>query len=235
MKGRLIMELPYLLEVMEDVSTSLRFPMDLDDTLGVITAGAAESVPGVDFVSISITGKDGRIHTLAPTDELALRGDELQYQLGEGPCLDVVLDTPVVEVEDIATDLRWPTYGPRAAKELGIGSQLGFQFHAEPHARGGVNLYSTRSHELTVESRLLGGLFANLVAVALSWSREHASLNEALTSRARIGQAIGVVMERHRLDSDRAFAYLVRTSQTGNIKLRQVADGIVEDASRAAR
>jgi hypothetical protein len=229
------MELPYLLEVMEDVSASLRLPMDVDDTLGVITASAAEAVPGIDFVSISITGKDGRIQTLAPTDERALRGDELQYELGEGPCLDVVFDTPVVEVDDIATDLRWPTYGPRAAKDLGIGSQLGFQFHADPHARGGVNLYSTRTHELTVESRLIGAMFANLVAVALGWSREHATLNEALTSRAQIGQAIGVVMERYRLDSDRAFAFLVRTSQAGNLKLREVAEGIIEDATGKAR
>jgi hypothetical protein len=229
------MELPYLLEVMEGVSRSLRLPMDVDETLSVITAGAAEAVPGIDFVSISITGKDGRIQTLAPTDDLARRGDELQYELGEGPCLDVVFDTPVVEVEDIGTDLRWPAYGPRAAKELGIGSQLGFQFHAEPHARGGVNLYSTRSHELTVESRMMGAMFANLVAVALGWSREHATLNEALTSRARIGQAIGIVMERYRLDDDRAFAFLVRTSQAGNVKLREVADGIIEDASRQAR
>jgi hypothetical protein len=67
------MELPYLLEVMNEVSASLRFPMDLDETLAVITAGAAEAVPGIDFVSISITGNDGRIQTLAPTDELALR------------------------------------------------------------------------------------------------------------------------------------------------------------------
>ncbi|GAB2646978.1 GAF and ANTAR domain-containing protein [Kribbella swartbergensis] len=228
------MELPYLLEVMNEVSTSLRFPMDVDDTLQVITAGAAEAVPGIDFVSISITGKDGRIQTLAPTDELALRADELQYKLGEGPCLDVVFDTPLVEVDDIGTDPRWPMYGPRAAQEFGIGAQLGYQFHAEPHARGGVNFYSTRSHALTAESHQLAAMFANLAAVALGWSREHATLTDALTTREKIGQAIGIVMERYRLDTDRAFAFMVRTSQTGNVKLREVAAGIVEDANRKA-
>lgn len=72
------MELPYLLEVMSEVSASLRFPIDVDDTLRVITAGATEAVPGVDFASLSITGRDGRIQTLAPTDQLAARADELQ-------------------------------------------------------------------------------------------------------------------------------------------------------------
>lgn len=229
------MELQYLLDAMNQVSASLRFPMDLDETLAVITAGAAEAVPGVDFVSISITGKDGRIQTLAPTDDLALQADDLQYKLGEGPCLDVVFDTPVVEVDDIATDLRWPKYGPRAAMEFGIGAQLGFQFLAEPHARGGVNLYSTSTHALTTESRQLGAMFANLAAAAMGWSREHTNLNEALMTRTEIGQAIGIVMERYRLDPDRAFSFLVRTSQTGNIKLREVAAGIVEDTTRRAQ
>jgi hypothetical protein len=228
------MELPYLLEVMDDVAAALRFPINLDDTLGVITTGAAEAVPGVDFASISITGKDRQIQTLAPTDALALRADELQYELGEGPCLDAVLDDPVVQVDDIATDLRWPRYGPRAAKELGIGSQLAFQFRAEPHARGGINLYSRQTHDLTVESRQIGAMFANLAAVALGWNREHANLSEALKSRNDIGQAIGILMERYRLDPDRAFSFLVRTSQAGNVKLREVAEGIIEDAIRKA-
>jgi hypothetical protein len=228
------MELPYLLEVMDDVAAALRFLINLDDTLRVITAGAAEAVPGVDFASISITGKDRGIQTLAPTDDLALRADELQYEIGEGPCLDAVLDEPIVQVDDIATDLRWPQYGPRAAKELGIGSQLAFQFRAEPHARGGINLYSHQSHDLTVESRQIGAMFANLAAVALGWNREHTNLNEALKTRNDIGQAVGLLMERYRLDPDRAFSFLVRTSQAGNIKLREVAAGIIEDAIRKA-
>lgn len=41
-------------------------------------------------------------------------------------------------------------------------------------------------------------------------------------------------MERYRLGPDRAFSFLVRTSQAGNLKLREVAAGIVEDATRRA-
>ncbi|MGW7680846.1 GAF and ANTAR domain-containing protein [Kribbella sp. NPDC054772] len=218
---------------MNEVSASLSFPMDLDETLEVITAGAAEAVPNIDFASISITGKDGRIETLAPTDELAQRADDLQYELGEGPCLDAVFDRPVVQVDDIATDLRWPTYGPRAAKEIGIGSQLAFQFRADPHGRGGVNLYSVHPHALTAESRQLGAMFANLAAVALGWSRAN-TLAEELVTRTDIGEAIGIVMERYRLDPDRAFSFIVRTSQTSNTKLHDVAAGIIEDTTRRA-
>ena len=46
---------------------------------------AQRSVPGFDHVGISITHRDGKIETLAATDPMVLRLDELQYELGEGP------------------------------------------------------------------------------------------------------------------------------------------------------
>jgi hypothetical protein len=229
------MERTDLIDVMEQVTVSLRYPMDVAGALEAITLGAVEAVPGIEQVSVSITGKDGRIQTLAPTGTLAVEADELQYELSEGPCLDAVLDEPVVQVDDIRTDLRWPSYGPRAAKQLGIGSQLAFQFRAEPHARGSLNLYSSRPNTITNETRQIGVLFANLAAVALCWSRQDETMTQALGARTLIGQAVGLLMERYRLDPDRAFGFLVRTSQTGNIKLRDVAAGIVDDATNKAR
>jgi hypothetical protein len=229
------MEVKELIDVMAQVAESLRFPVDIQDALEAITAGAVDAVPGIEHASVSITSKNGRIQTLAPTDMLAVRADELQYELGEGPCLEAVLDQPVVQVDDILTDLRWPIYGPRAAQQLGIGSQLAFQFLAEPHARGGLNLYSAQPNSITNETRQLGVLFANLAALALGWTRHTQTLTEAIGSRTMIGQAVGVLMERHRLDPDRAFGFMVRTSQTGNIKLRDVAAGIVADTVNKAK
>jgi AmiR/NasT family two-component response regulator len=77
-------------------------------------------------------------------------------------------------------------------------------------------------------------MFANLAAVALGWSRQDQTLHEALSTRELIGQAIGIVMERYRLDAERAFAFLVRTSQVGNVKLRDVATGVITDAAGKA-
>jgi hypothetical protein len=227
-------ELIELVGVMAHVAESLRYPADTQEALAAITVGAVEAVPGIEHASVSITGQDGQIQTLAPTDILAVQADELQYELGEGPCLDAVLDQPVVQVNDIRTDLRWPAYGPRVAKQLGIGSQLAFQFRAEPHARGGLNLYSSRANAITTETHQIGVLFANLAAVALGWTRQAQSLTDALETRTMIGQAIGVLMERYRLDPDRAFGFMVRTSQAANIKLREVAAGIVDDAINRA-
>lgn len=161
------MKLSELLHVMDHTAAALRYPINLEETLATITASAIEAVPGIDHASISITGKDGLIQTLAPTDMVAVRADERQYELGEGPRLEAALEEPVLQADDIANDLRWPQYGPRAAKQFGIGSQLAFQFRAELHPRGGFNLYSDQAQQITMETRQLAALFANMPAVAL--------------------------------------------------------------------
>ncbi len=50
----------------------------------------------------------------------------------------------------------------------------------------------------------------------------------ALEGRKRIGQAQGILMERHSLTEDQAFAVLKRYSQDNNVKLRDLAVHLVE-------
>jgi hypothetical protein len=219
---------------MAEVAASLQAPMDLDETLKVITRSAADTIPGVREASISITTREGRIQTLAPTDPMVTRADHLQYELHEGPCLDAAIEDPIVLVDDLANDPRWPDFGPKAAA-LGFGSQVAFQFRAVPHVRGALNLYAVETRAIDRDAIHLGGMFAAQIAVAMGWARQDETLNEALATRNVIGQAVGIVMERYHLDSDRAFAFLVRLSQTRNVKLRIVADGIVDQSNANAR
>jgi hypothetical protein len=227
-------ELHDLVEVMNEVAESIQLPMDLDEALERITTSAAETIPGIDHASISVTTRQGEIRTLAPTDRVAVQADELQYDLQQGPCLAAALGEPVVQVDDLATDLRWPEYGPKVASSLGLRSQLSFQFRAEPHVRGGLNLYAEQPQRINAETRQLGAMFARLVAIALGWAREEQSLHEALSTRSMIGQAVGILMERYRLDPDRAFSFLVRTSQSSNVKVREVARGIISNTINRA-
>ena len=57
---------------------------------------------------------------------------------------------------------------------------------------------------------------------------DEAGLNVALDGRKLIGQAQGILMATYDLDQDRAFEVLRRYSQDHNIKLREVAQDIVE-------
>jgi AmiR/NasT family two-component response regulator len=61
---------------------------------------------------------------------------------------------------------------------------------------------------------------------------EVAQLEQAIESRDVIGQAKGVLMERHQTGPDEAFAELCHRSQTLNVKLREIAARVSAEPSR---
>jgi GAF domain-containing protein len=128
-------------------------------------------------------------------------------------------------------DQRWPRYVP-AAVELGLRSQLAVRLYLDDQGTlGGLNLYSTTSDDVDPEAEGTAELFAAHAAIALGNARERENLNQALHSRKVIGQAVGILMERYEMNEDRAFAFLVRASSHANIKLREVAQELVNRAN----
>lgn len=76
------------------------------------------------------------------------------------------------------------------------------------------------------------GVFEHPVASdsAAAFAEAHAqieNLEAALATNRTIGVAIGILIERHKISSDAAFARLVEVSQHTNRKLRDVADELV--------
>ena len=57
--------------------------------------------------------------------------------------------------------------------------------------------------------------------------RSISGLQQAVATRQLIGQAQGILMERHKITGNRAFALLVRHSQQENIKLRELSERLV--------
>jgi GAF domain-containing protein len=204
----------------------------LEETLQKIAEVARKSVPGFDQVGISALHKDGRVETKAATGDLVYRLDDIQYSLGEGPCVDTLRESTIVPVPRIRHDRRWPRFVPQAV-ELGLRSQLAVKLYLDSEATlGGINFYSTNSEELHPEAEALAELFAAHSAIALGHARERETLNEALHSRKVIGQAIGILMERYQMNEDRAFAFLVRASSHENIKLRDIARELVNQRNK---
>jgi transcriptional regulator with GAF, ATPase, and Fis domain len=211
----------------------------LQDTLNSIVAHAVELVDGCEGAGIMVVRK-GRVHTLAATGDRARRSDRIQGELGEGPCFDAVCTgTESYLVKDMAEDAsRWPRYAPRA-RELGVGSMLGFKLFTEHENLGALNLYSARAGALTERSEQTGWLLASHAAVAFASARSDADLQGAISTRQDIGVAMGILMERHRISADEAFETLATASQNHNIKLREVARRVAETgldpAAAAAR
>jgi GAF domain-containing protein len=206
-------------------------PGDLDSTLTAITQAAVQVLPQVQYSSITMRHRDGTFDSYALTDPVLQDLDSAQVELQEGPCFDGATDEVFTMSPDVVADERYPRYGPVAAR-AGIRSQAGIQLFTSNRTAGGLNLYSRQVgafENLETVSRL----FAHQAAVALSYSIEVKTLREAVQTRTRIGQAVGVVMERYKIPEQQAFAFLTRLSQSRNVKLRIIADELVAAAHQA--
>lgn len=213
-----------LLDLMQRLSKSLT-PGDLDHTLSRITQAAVDVLPSVEFASITVLHADGRLETVAPTDDLLWGVDAAQYELREGPCYDAAADAVHVVSPDLANDPRFPRYAATAVA-VGINAQAGLRLFDAPRSRGALNLYARQTGAFE-DLGMLGALFQHQSAMAIDYAREIHNLREAVRTRGMIGQAVGIVMERYKLTDERAFAFLTRLSQHGNLKLRAIAEQII--------
>jgi ANTAR domain/GAF domain len=210
---------------MNTVAESLSEPGDLKQTLGHIIQSASQNIPGADHVSISFRHGDGHLETLASTDALPEKLDAVQYELGEGPCYDAVTDVNVTYSANLAIDSRWPLFGAQASS-IGVCSQMAIRLHADTKTRTGLNFYSRQVSAFDEPDDLIA-LFASHARIALGYAQEVDNLNAAVSTRKIIGEAIGIIRERYQMTDQRAFEFLVRVSQSSNVKLRLVAQEIV--------
>lgn len=202
-------------------------PHDLDSTLRRLVSTAHTSIPDVDHVSLSLRLPGDDLETVAATDEVAVELGWQQVELGEGPCLHVVRNDELVQVDGLPDDGRWPRFSAWAAGR-GIRSYVGARFQTEDRSLGVLSMWSATRDALSAETVQLAELFAAHAGLALGHARRIDHLNQALRTRTVIGVAIGMVMQRLDLDEDTAFAYLTRISSSTETKLRDVAASMVQ-------
>ena len=194
---------------------------------------AAELVEGCDHASVTMLGRGGAA-TTAATDQVTVHGDRLQYECGEGPCLDAEHAPGPVHSHDLAQEPRWPSWSPRVVAEVGLRSVLSLPLYAVRRSFGSLNLYARRPGSYTSDDVSRAQDVAAQLAVAVAAGRELEQRAAAMESRTVIGQAQGLLMERLGLDPDSAFGYLRRISQHENRKLVQVAGDLVRSRVIAA-
>jgi len=139
-----------------------------------------------------------------------------------------------VYVDDLTDSPTWPRFGPLAA-QAGLRSALAYRLFAGPETLGALLMYARLPGAFNATDRAQGLIFATHASMALSVARSQATergrttnLQTALLSREIIGQAQGILMERERITADQAFDLLRRSSQHLNLKLRDVAQELVD-------
>jgi GAF domain-containing protein len=201
---------------------------DIQGTLHTINDWAIQAVDGTE-AGILLMGGRRKSETVVSSSPRAIEAHELQINMGEGPCLDVLkVDQPsTFVVGDTESDRRFPRWGPEAAR-LGLKSVLSAVLQTSERRFGSLNVYSDRPHVFSREDAEVIEVFSRQAARAITAVEESVGLTRALDSRKLIGQAQGILMERFKLTEDRAMAYLMRVSQDQNRKLRDVARRVVE-------
>ncbi|MEV2211754.1 GAF and ANTAR domain-containing protein [Streptomyces sp. NPDC050997] len=218
-------------EQMAELARELLTKESVSETLDEIAASAVKLVTGCDAAGILAVRK-GQAVTLSACGEGVRESDRLQGELGEGPCFDLArgaADERAYRIEDMNDPQpSWPRFA-EAARDLGIGSMTGVLLYTDKEDFGALNLYARRPGAFTHEFETAGWLLASHAAVALSSARTIDQLEHAMHTRHGIGEAMGILMERHRLSEDDAFNVLRAISQEHNLKLRDVAQRVRDD------
>lgn len=226
-----------LSESLAALSRHLVAEESLESTLQRVATLACRTLPGCGIAGVTML-RDGRPTTTVCTDDVALEIDDAQYRSGSGPCLQAFRDGRVIRLESIEADSRWPEFSD-AAVARGVHSSLSLPLVVGDESLGALNLYGREEGAFGDDDEETGELFAAQAAVALAnahvyWSALAMTqqLREALASRDVIGQAKGIIMAQRGLGADDAFDVLRRASQRENIKLREVAQRVVDSARR---
>jgi GAF domain-containing protein len=219
-------ELGHMLVSEDDIQTTLQRVVDL----------AAATIEGCDAAGVTLEEQSGYL-TAVSTDERTNGVDQGQYAVGDGPCLTAMHDVVIVRVSVDEAEARWPRFAADA-RSHDVRSFLAAPLVVRGTAIGALNLYSRSPDGFSKVDDVLVSLYGSQAAIALTNARTYEGarklseqLQEAITSRAVIEQAKGVLMAQHRIDADEAFGVLRTRSTRSNIKLRTVAAQVVAEVS----
>jgi GAF domain-containing protein len=225
-----------LTAAMADLTGALETEPSEAEILDVVCAEAVRAVPGADMASITAI-RDGRPETAASTDDRAVEIDRVQYAAGEGPCLRAAESGEIVRLPLATAGALWPEFTEHA-RSLGVGSYLAAPLRVDGTLAGALNLFGYGDHGFAeTDSRMLR-LYTTIVSFGLRTTRRYhrarqraAELELAMSSRAVIEQAKGILMAVHGITADEAMKRLIAESQHTNVKLRDIATRFVESLS----
>ncbi|WP_026533715.1 GAF and ANTAR domain-containing protein [Arthrobacter sp. H14] len=203
-------------------------------------AVARLSSPGNDVLCGITLLRPRKVETVASSSEDAKKFDELQYSFGDGPCLTAARTNRITHIRDTRQDHQWPDY-QGAIAERGIRSVLGVPIPLDGEASCALMLYATTADAFTGDAQLTAETFAREASASLRLAVHIAHLTEtsenlksAMSSRTTIDLAAGIIMGQNRCGHDAAMAILKAASSARNIKLRDVAAGMLTSISQPA-
>ena len=204
-------------------------PRDLADqsTLQGLVTVARERVPGATWVSVSVLRSEHFI-TAASTSDQAVRADALQYELGDGPCVEAVLKDSLYVTGQVTSDPRWDQWGQRVSSEVGVKSVLSQRLLLQNQngVVAGLNIYSDSPNTFdraAVGIALILATHGGMVLSERLASQRAENLSKALQSNREIGVAMGILMNERQFTRQESFDVMRVSSQNSHRKLADIA------------
>jgi GAF domain-containing protein len=213
------------------LATELHAAEGIDDTLEAVVQYAVQAL-GCEYAGVSIVLPNGDAEIAYVTDPIVEQVMRWQITMGEGPMSHALTSSVTVHVADPGTDTRWVLWS-RFVAELPIGSALDVPLTTSRASVGVLSLYHDKPNSFDVDDEAIAQILARHAAIAVSNARRELQLTQAMDARKLVGQAMGILMERHGLTGDQAFGVLRRYSQDTNTKLQAAAEAVV--ATRGLR
>jgi GAF domain-containing protein len=214
--------------------------LSLEDLLTEVATYSVQAIPGADGAGLTLLEAD-RADTIVKSAPFVREIDDIQYRLGEGPCISAAAQGEPMRSGSLGADPRWPRFGPRAGR-LGVHSVLSLPLISTDIVVGAMNVYAHAKDAFDDRAEHLGRLFAVPAAIAVQnaqilaqTQRLTAQLQSTMTNRAVVDQAMGILMSRSGVTAEVAYARIRQLSQDEHTKMAVVAEGIVHEAVRRAR
>lgn len=173
--------------------------------------------------------------TVAASDARSRSLEELQFTLGEGPCIDAYASRRPVLEPDLQThgSRRWPGYGP-AAQEHGVRAVFAFPLQVGAARAGALDIYREEAGPLTPEALTQAFTFADVAMGVLVDGQARVGadasfpdLDDAMANRLEVYQAQGMVMVDLGVGIEEAMARLRAHSFAVERAIGDVAKDIV--------
>ena len=158
----------------------------------------------------------------AASGTLAAAADRLQISADDGPSLAVAREGKAVLLHDARRQDGWALFAT-AAEELGIAAVLSVPVTGPRSLAGALTLYARAPAAFTGGDVAVARSFAVHAGIAIAAAEIETNLRNAMRTREEVGRAVGILMERHRIDAAAAFDMLKAVSQSSHVKLRDIA------------
>lgn len=211
--------------------------LDLTEMLTQVATLAVVAIPGADGAGLTLLKID-RADLIVKSEPFVREIDEIQYGIGEGPCISAAATGLTKRSGQLSHDPRWPRFGPRASA-LGVHSALSLPLVVSTGILGAMNVYAHQPNAFDEYSQWCGEAFAISASIAVQnaqiidqTTRLVGLLQEGLQGRGLIDQAVGILRRSGIETADAAMEHLRELSRTEQISLTAAAGSVLEDALR---